>query len=123
MHGDSYPDNATHHARRASRLQSFLRSRIVQAHADAMGTWGDIPGGQRSSWEGNPRLDLRAVRDCRGLLPCHEALNHNMWSVSQLLHPGIAILTAIDDAGATQEGTRILPALSTLIFAYLHAVI
>lgn len=82
----------------------------MQAHVDAMGTWGDTPTGQRSSWEGNPRLDLRSVRDARGLLPYHEALNQNVWSISQLLHPGIPILTAIDDAGATQEGKRNSPA-------------
>ena len=70
----------------------------------------DTPGGQRSSWEGNSRLDLRSVRDARGLLPYHEALNQNVWSISQLLHPGIPILTAIDDAGATQEGTQNSPA-------------
>ncbi|BDA47871.1 probable E3 ubiquitin-protein ligase XBAT31 at N-terminal half [Coccomyxa sp. Obi] len=77
---------------------------LLQAHVDAMGTWGDTPGGQRSSWEGNARLDLRAVRDSRDFLPYHEALSHNMWSVSQLLHPGLPILSAIDNAGATQEG-------------------
>lgn len=103
-------------------LQYFLRPRTVQAHVDAMGTWGDTPGGQRSSWEGNPRLDLRSMRDIRGLLPYHEALNHNMWSVSQLLHPGIPILRALDDAGATQEGTRFLLGQPDLKAANLHAV-
>ena len=80
----------------------------MQALIDGFGTWGDAAGGQRSSWEGNARLDLRAVRDSRGLLPYHEALNHNMGSISQLLNPGIPIFRAINNAGAAFEGKRTL---------------
>ena len=63
----------------------FWRPFNVQALSDGFGTWRDAAGGQRSSWKGNARLDLRAVRDSRGLLPYHEALNHNMRFISQLL--------------------------------------
>ena len=95
--------------------EGFWRPLNVQALIDGSGTWGDAAGGQRSSWEGNARLDLRAVRDSRGFLPYHEALIHNMGSLSQLLHPGIPILRAINYAGAAFEGKRTLLAPSVSV--------
>ena len=45
----------------------------VQAHADALGTWGDMsPEGQRQ-WENDGRIDLRSVTNVARQLPYHVA--------------------------------------------------
>ncbi len=98
----------------------FPRPVSVQAHVNEIGIWGDVAGGQRSSWEGNAMLDLRAARDSHGLLAYHAASNHNMWSISQLLNPGIPILRVINDVGASHEGKRILLAPPDSLLAYCH---
>ena len=98
-------DNAIPHVRRVSGFRIPLN---VQALINSFGPWGDVAGGQQSSWEGNARLHLRAVRDSRGSLPYHEALNHDMGSISQLLYPGIPIVRAINNAGAAFEGNIFL---------------
>jgi len=61
-------------------------------------------GRDEDNWEGDPELDLRSMRNDLRQTPYQIALRRNNRGVAQLLHPGVPIAVALDDARSTNEG-------------------
>lgn len=84
----------------------------VQAHADALGTWGGgmrAPDGQmaRRGWEGDGRIDLRSVTNSLRQLPYHVAWQRGYRQAATVLNPTIAIDIALETARDLEDGERI----------------
>ena len=82
----------------------------LQAHADALGTWGGgtrAPDGQmaRRAWEGDGRIDLRSVTNSLRQLPYHVAWQRGFRQAATVLNPTIAIDIALETARDLDDGT------------------
>lgn len=85
--------------------QSFLI--FVQAHSDAMGTWGrggEEGPGSRRPWEGDGRIDLRSVANVLRQLPYHVAWVRGYREAAGILNPTVAIDTALENVRDMQDG-------------------
>ncbi|KAK9834186.1 hypothetical protein WJX81_006554 [Elliptochloris bilobata] len=85
---------------------------MLQAQADALGTWGNpdptasSPGDPpaRRAWEGDGRIDLRSVADATRLLPYHVAWGRGHRAAAGLLNPTVNIDTALETAREHDQG-------------------
>ncbi|KAK9836071.1 hypothetical protein WJX84_005303 [Apatococcus fuscideae] len=101
---------------------------LLQANADAMGTWG---GGEatsaRQAWEGDRRLDLRCIRNAAEQLPYHVAVRRSNASLpADIIHPGVAVSAALHHIRSLEGGVGPLKlqaiaalALRTSLLAWL----
>lgn len=61
-------------------------------------------GRYENNWEGDPESDLRSMQNDLRQIPYQIALRRNNRGVAQLLHPGVPIAAALDNARSTNEG-------------------
>ncbi|CAL5218420.1 g96 [Coccomyxa viridis] len=93
----------------AQRGQIAILQAMLQAHADALGTWGGgmrSPDGQmaRRAWEGDGRIDLRSVTNSLRQLPYHVAWQRGFRQAATVLNPTIAIDIALETARDLDDG-------------------
>ncbi|CAK0737042.1 hypothetical protein CVIRNUC_000845 [Coccomyxa viridis] len=93
----------------AQRGQIAILQAMLQAHADALGTWGGgvrAPDGQmaRRAWEGDGRIDLRSVTNSLRQLPYHVAWQRGFRQAATVLNPTIAIDIALETARDLDDG-------------------
>lgn len=80
-----------------------------QAHADALGSWGDN-GAARRAWEGDGRIDLRSVTNCLRQLPYHVAWQKGFRQAAGVLNPTVPIDSALETCRELGEGKNLLKA-------------
>lgn len=78
----------------------------VQAHADALGTWGSGRNAEpaRRAWEGDGRIDLRSVTNCLRQLPYHVAWARGFRQAAGVLNPTVPIDTALESCREMGQG-------------------
>ena len=78
----------------------------VQAHADALGTWGNGRNAEpaRRAWEGDGRIDLRSVTNCLRQLPYHVAWARGFRQAAGVLNPTVPIDTALESCREMGQG-------------------
>ena len=76
----------------------------MQAHADALGSWGDNGAASRRAWEGDGRIDLRSVTNCLRQLPYHVAWQKGFRQAAGVLNPTVPIDTALETCRELGEG-------------------
>ena len=72
-----------------------------------MGTWGrGVVAGHptRRGWEGDRRMDLRAIRDEEYRIPYMVATRYRHMRTAQLINPNAAIDSALETVQNSQEG-------------------
>ncbi|KAK9805084.1 hypothetical protein WJX73_003042 [Symbiochloris irregularis] len=81
---------------------------MLQAHADALGTWGRAEGEQgaaaRRGWEGDGRIDLRSVANTLRQLPYHVAWQRGFRQAAGVLNPTVAIDSALENVRELENG-------------------
>ena len=78
-----------------------------QAHADALGSWGDN-GAARRAWEGDGRIDLRSVTNCLRQLPYHVAWQKGFRQAAGVLNPTVPIDSALETCRELGEGNSVM---------------
>ena len=83
----------------------------VQAHADALGTWGNGRNAEpaRRAWEGDGRIDLRSVTNCLRQLPYHVAWARGFRQAAGVLNPTVPIDTALESCREMGQGGGTVP--------------
>ncbi len=76
----------------------------VQAHSDALGSWGDNGAAARRAWEGDGRIDLRSVTNCLRQLPYHVAWQKGFRQAAGVLNPTVPIDSALETCRELGEG-------------------
>ncbi|KAL3130587.1 hypothetical protein ABBQ38_008392 [Trebouxia sp. C0009 RCD-2024] len=77
---------------------------MLQAHSDALGTWGDNGAAARRAWEGDGRIDLRSVTNCLRQLPYHVAWQKGFRQAAGVLNPTVPIDSALETCRELGEG-------------------
>ena len=77
---------------------------VMQAHSDALGSWGDNGAAARRAWEGDGRIDLRSVTNCLRQLPYHVAWQKGFRQAAGVLNPTVPIDTALETCRELGEG-------------------
>ncbi|KAL0049662.1 hypothetical protein WJX82_007154 [Trebouxia sp. C0006] len=77
---------------------------MLQAHSDALGSWGDNGAAARRAWEGDGRIDLRSVTNCLRQLPYHVAWQKGFRQAAGVLNPTVPIDSALETCRELGEG-------------------
>lgn len=77
---------------------------VLQAHSDALGSWGDNGAAARRAWEGDGRIDLRSVTNCLRQLPYHVAWQKGFRQAAGVLNPTVPIDSALETCRELGEG-------------------
>lgn len=81
---------------------------VLQAHSDALGSWGDNGAAARRAWEGDGRIDLRSVTNCLRQLPYHVAWQKGFRQAAGVLNPTVPIASALETCRELGEGQHTL---------------
>lgn len=81
---------------------------VLQAHSDALGSWGDNGAAARRAWEGDGRIDLRSVTNCLRQLPYHVAWQKGFRQAAGVLNPTVPIDSALETCRELGEGEHTL---------------
>ena len=81
---------------------------VLQAHSDALGSWGDNGAAARRAWEGDGRIDLRSVTNCLRQLPYHVAWQKGFRQAAGVLNPTVPIDSALETCRELGEGQHIV---------------
>jgi len=81
---------------------------VLQAHSDALGSWGDNGAAARRAWEGDGRIDLRSVTNCLRQLPYHVAWQKGFRQAAGVLNPTVPIDSALETCRELGEGQHTL---------------
>lgn len=84
---------------------STIKALHMQAHADAMGSWGAGGGPEdRRPWEGDGRVDLRSVSNASWRLPYHVAVSGGFPEAARALNPSLPINAALESCRELDDG-------------------
>lgn len=90
-------------------IAAHLLFYALQAHADALGSWGDNGAVARRAWEGDGRIDLRSVTNCLRQLPYHVAWQRGFRQAAGVLNPTVPIDSALETCRELGEGMSCFP--------------
>jgi len=88
---------------------------VLQAHSDALGSWGDNGAAARRAWEGDGRIDLRSVTNCLRQLPYHVAWQKGFRQAAGVLNPTVPIDSALETCRELGEGQHTLSGLVDML--------